>query len=481
MRGGRFASTDEVFNYLMRFVNVEKGQATEFKLDRMAAMAADLGDPQRGRLTIHVAGSKGKGSVSTMVARILGVAGLKAGLYTSPHLIRWKERITLAGDEIDESVILGAMDELMPWIEGRWARDYLGPEAPTYFELTTLVAFCAFRSLGCDAQVIETGLGGRLDSTNIVDSDLSVITPIELEHTQFLGDTIPKIAYEKAGIIKPGKPVCVAVQKPEADAVFALRAAESGSALHRVADLVRFTDARIARNGTTVVLRAMPGAPTGLSGILGGGVEVRCPMPGAVQAQNMALAALAVAVLRDRIAAACGSGGGGGGGSDGVSEGSSPGADELRQGLALSRLPARFEFIPGAGNNMPDCILDGAHTPESVRLALDTFRTLCPGPAVLLFACAADKKHQAMAAILGPHFDATVVTRPGTFKESEPDAVFESFRGLARNAELEPDTARALTRALEIAAARGATLLVTGSFYLCAEARAWLESRGRGS
>lgn len=473
MRTGRFSSSDEVFGYLMRFVNVEKGQATEFKLDRMAAMAADLGDPQRGRRCIHVAGSKGKGSVSTMAARMLDAAGLKTGLYTSPHLLRWKERITLAGDEIGEDVILDAMDELMPWIEGRWARDYTGPEAPTYFELTTLVAFCAFRALGCEAQVIETGLGGRLDSTNIVDSDVAVITPIELEHTQFLGDTIAKIAYEKAGIIKPGRPACIAAQKPEADAVFAARAEVLGSALHRVADCIAVEHPRVEKRGTSVFLRPASGASGAVSALLGYGIEATCPLPGQVQAHNMALAVLSVALLGEEADIG------------GLS------ADAVKRGLAAARQPARFEFVdtaPGSPHERPHtCVLDGAHTPESATLALDTFRELCPGPAVLLFGCAADKRHDRMAAILGPHFDAVVVTRPGTFKESAPDAVFESFRNSARDPgrnpereqrlELEPDTARAIDRAFGLAAARKATLLVTGSFYLCAAVREYLDAK----
>ena len=198
-----FSTSDEVFEYLLGYVNVEKGQATVFKLDRMQYLAERLGNPHKGRLTIHVAGSKGKGSVSTMSANILSAAGLKVGLYTSPHLLRWKERISFPDKEISEEVLISAMEEILPLVEGKKAADFPGDEMPTYFELTTLVAFCAFRALGCDAQVIETGLGGRLDSTNIVDPDVSVITPIELEHTQFLGDTIAKIAFEKAGIMKP--------------------------------------------------------------------------------------------------------------------------------------------------------------------------------------------------------------------------------------------------------------------------------------
>ena len=219
----RFGSTDDVFEYLMRFVNVEKGQATEFKLDRMRDLATALGNPHLGPYTIHIAGSKGKGSVSAMCASILEAAGYRCGLYTSPHLLRWKERISLAGKEIPEEAILPLMDGILPLVEGKKSKDYIGSEEPTFFELTTLLAFMVFRHLGCDAQVIETGLGGRLDSTNIVMPDVTVITPIELEHTQFLGNTIGKIAFEKAGIIKKGKILCVSQQRNEAMEVIRAR------------------------------------------------------------------------------------------------------------------------------------------------------------------------------------------------------------------------------------------------------------------
>ena len=171
----------------------------------MQFLAAELGDPQSGRLTIHVGGSKGKGSVSTMCANILSASGLKTGLYTSPHILRWKERISFADHEMPEETLISAMEEVLPLIEGKSPGSFPGGEMPTYFELTTLLAFCAFRASGCSAQVVEVGLGGRLDSTNIVVPDVSVITPIELEHTQFLGDTIGKIAFEKAGINKARK------------------------------------------------------------------------------------------------------------------------------------------------------------------------------------------------------------------------------------------------------------------------------------
>lgn len=447
----RFSSSDDVFDYLLKYVNVEKGQNTEFKLDRMQYLADRLGNPQNGRRTIHVAGSKGKGSVSTMCANILSAAGFRTGLYTSPHIIRWKERISFAGMEMPEKTLISAMEEVLPLVEGKDPGFFPGDELPTYFELSTLVAFCAFRASGCAIQVIETGLGGRLDSTNIVDPDVSVITPIELEHTQFLGDTLGKIAFEKAGIIKQGKPVCLSRQKDEALRVFKAKVAETGSAFFRIGIDADTKDVLVSTDGTSCRLVGMEASRSRLAAILpDSGLNVRCPMIGAIQAQNMGLAAMAAACALPGLS-----------------------LDAIREGLASSMLPARFELM----RTDPQVVLDGAHTPESVRLALDTVSLIHPGPKVLLFACAYDKRHEEMAQILAPFFDAIIVTKPGNFKISDPKTVWESFRALRPDTLLEEDTHAALVKAISEAGARGAMLLVTGSFYLCAEAKIFLNSR----
>jgi dihydrofolate synthase/folylpolyglutamate synthase len=439
MKTGRFPTSDAVFDYLMAFVNVEKGQKTEFKLDRMRSLSEALGSPERAYPVIHVAGSKGKGSVSAMIARILEAAGLRTGLYTSPHLLRWKERMSLAGEELAEDLILDAMDDLLPLVDGKTASDFVGEELPTYFELTTLVAFLAFRLAGCDAAVIETGLGGRLDSTNIVDSLASVIMPIELEHTEWLGDTIAKIAFEKAGIIKPGKPCVLSRQLPEARAVFETACRERGSELIEVGARARIGEIEMDRHGTRATL-SLPFYPA-----FTGSEVFATPLIGSVQAENMALAMLASLVLLPDLDPAT-----------------------ARRGLARASLPARFQVL----ELEPPVILDGAHTPASIRLCLESFTRLFPGQADLVFACAHDKHHAEMASLLKGHFRRVTITRPGVFKQSEPDSVARSF-GLERGeCRLVEDTGAALTLARREAADDGLPLLVTGSFYLCAEAAA---------
>lgn len=442
--GLSFATTDELYSYLLGFVNVEKGQATVFKLDRMADLCSRLGDPQRAYKTIHVAGSKGKGSVSTMIARILEAAGHTTGLYTSPHILRWKERISLAGEEMPEEIILRAASEVVPLVEGRGKADFPGGELPTYFELTTLIAFCAFREAGCDRAVIETGLGGRLDSTNVVDSAASVITPIELEHTEYLGGTIPLIAGEKAGIIKRGQPCYLSAQRPEARQVFATVAASQGSPLREVGELATVDDVSISDEGTSALIGFEPGSP--LASRFPSPIRCRTPMIGSIQAENMALALLAACELEPLLRPA-----------------------EAMLGLSKAYLPARFQILKGGRPGGSPVVLDGAHTVASTLLALESFESLFPGKKALLFACAEDKKHAEIAAALGPRFDRITLTRPGTFKKSDLAALEASFRGAGASYRLVPDHEEAIARAREEAAELGMPLLVTGSFYLCAE------------
>ena len=225
----KFADLEGLYSRLLGYVNVERGQKAELKLDLMRELCSALGDPQSSCPSIHVAGSKGKGSVSIMAARILEAAGFRVGLYSSPHFLSWKERMSLAGDEMPDEIILEAAEKVFSAVGRLPSRGSGGLDAePTYFELTTLIAFCAFRAAGCDRMVLETGLGGRLDSTNVVDPAASVITRIELEHTEWLGDSIEKIAAEKAGIVKPGRPCFTGEPRPEALAAIAAAAADRG-------------------------------------------------------------------------------------------------------------------------------------------------------------------------------------------------------------------------------------------------------------
>lgn len=444
-----FLDSEAVYERLLDYVNVEKGEKTVFKLDRMRELCALLGEPQDAYRTIHVAGSKGKGSVSAMIARILEADGHRVGLYTSPHLIRWKERISLAGEEMPEETILESADEVLSLVEERKPSDFPGGELPTYFELTTLIAFCAFRRGECDRAVIETGLGGRLDSTNVVLPAASVITPIELEHTEWLGGTIPLIASEKAGIIKTGKPCYLSRQRPEAREVFVKRAAELGSELREAPLLVSVGDVSIGPRGTSARLDFAEGSP--LATAFPEGLKARTPMIGRIQADNMALALLVAAESDSGLR-----------------------PEAAVRGLAEAFLPARFQVL----SLDPPLIIDGAHTPDSVGLALETFGSLFSRPSALLFACAEDKKSDEMASILAPFFDRITLTRPGTFKKGDLRALERGFAAAGREYSSFEDHETAIAGSISESRKRGMPLLVTGSFYLCAEVLKFLRTQG---
>lgn len=184
----------------------------EYRLDRMKALLDYIGNPQENYKTIHIAGSKGKGSTAALIANALSAVGKKTGLYMSPHLINYRERFTLSGTFIEDKILIEAANIFTNMIHDFTFDDESGRSNPTTFEIYTSYAFFLFQYINCEIAVIETGLGGRLDATNIITPILSIITPIELEHTAILGNTISKIAFEKSKIIKQHVPVCISRQ-----------------------------------------------------------------------------------------------------------------------------------------------------------------------------------------------------------------------------------------------------------------------------
>ena len=308
----------------------------------MRALCATLGEPQTAYHSIHVAGSKGKGSVSIMLARVL------AGVRRRGRVVHEPAPPAVEGEDQPRRRrdAGGASSSPQPPKSCRSSKERSPPifraaSCPTYFELTTLIAFCAFRKAGCDFAVIETGLGGRLDSTNVVAPQASVITPIELEHTEWLGDTIELIAAEKAGIIKPGAPCYLSRQRPEARQVFVRTCIERLSPLREAPVLAIAREAAIDIFGTSAKILFATDSP--LAARFPDGIAARTPMIGAIQAENMVLALLAAGETVKSM---------------------NLGAAQV--GLERAFLPARFELV----SRDPPIILDGAHTPASVGLAL---------------------------------------------------------------------------------------------------------------
>jgi dihydrofolate synthase/folylpolyglutamate synthase len=407
----------------------------------MELMASLAGNPERCAPCIHIAGSKGKGSVTGMTASILEASGLRTARYMSPHISDFRERISLGGSFFEESVYCAAGDELRDLAENKIPAANISlfdpgneeGEAPTFFELLTLYFFLCAKHGGCDAMVVETGMGGRLDCTNIADPAVSVITLIELEHTAILGKTIPEIAGEKAGIIKTGKPVVLARQPAEALEVFRKKAAEKNSPLFYFPELAAINNLSVHTDGTDFSLNFNGENDPQMFSV---------PIPGAIQAENAGLAILALKYFDKNI-----------------------NNDTIRRGLSAVKIPARFEKI--ADN--PVVIIDGAHTPESASLCADTFCSLYGEGGILLFGCAADKDAAAMAKILLPRFSQLIITMPGTFRISNPEKVYSAFS--SNKTTLVKDTKEAIRQTLELSREKGLPVLCTGSFYLASEVK----------
>jgi dihydrofolate synthase/folylpolyglutamate synthase len=429
-------SPEDAFGWAESFTNLETGKLPfdkrNYRLDRMTALLARLGNPERSYRIVHVAGTKGKGSTAALIASVLEASGQKTGLYTSPHVATPLERITVSRAFPDPGSFVEGALRLADMIRGLGRRDLPGGFSPTTFELYTLLAFLAFRAEGCESAVVETGIGGRLDATNVVSPVASVITPLDLEHTEILGDTMGKIAWEKAGIMKPGAPVFIGFQPGEAKDVFRRAAAGRTTEPVFLDEALEELDASLDAGGTTVhiALRGMKRE------------EFRLSLLGRFQAENAALAYLALTRAFPRIR-----------------------REAYAEGFLKASLPGRMEVL----RRTPPLVVDGAHTPLAVRRLLESFKEIFPGDAVLVFGSVAGKKPREMAEILAPAFRRIVISTPGTFKESDPEAVARIF------AERNPETIlvrdpREALRAAEDAAGQS-PILVTGSFYMIAEIR----------
>ena len=451
-----FESPARVFQWLSGYTNLENGQTfRDFRLDRMTALADLAGRPEKCAPSIHVAGSKGKGSVTGMIAAILTASGIRTSRYQSPHVNDFRERISTGSGFFDDNIYINAGNELKCLLEkyklsGTSCND---GEDPTFFELMTLWFFLCSRLAFVDAMAVETGMGGRLDATNILTPLLSVITLIELEHTEYLGNTIAAIAGEKAGIIKSGRPLVLAEQSAEALEVFKKSTVQKNSLLLYFPDIAEIKDLSVNKDGTTFSLSIKEQKKPGLVIESQTYNKLFIPMSGEIQAKNAGLAILSVKTVFPRIT-----------------------EEHIRKGLASFSLPARFEKI----SQTPIFIVDGSHTPHSMDLCIETFTSLYGKDGILIFGCAADKDTRSMAKLCLPNFSRVIITKPGTFKKSYPEEIYSAF---TREAQLLlkaldilfiPETRNAIDKAIELALKYKAPVLGTGSFYLSGEIRSHL-------
>jgi dihydrofolate synthase / folylpolyglutamate synthase len=403
-------------------------------LERTEALLAGAGNPHRRFRALHVGGTNGKGSVSALAEAALRAAhpALVTGLYTSPHLVSFAERIRVRGRAVGESRLAAAEGELRPAVEASGA---------TFFEAATALAFLCFAREGVEVAVVEVGLGGRLDATNVLDPLVSAVTGVGIDHTEYLGSTLEEIAAEKAGIFKPGVPALVGERAEAPLAVLRRRAEEVGAPLVVLDDVARVDDVRISLQGTRFRL-----------GSERWGVrELAVPLPGAHQARNAAFAAELLGLLPDDLR---------------------PSWDAIEAGFAAVRWPGRVQVERLRGTTW---IFDVAHNPDGVRALAATLDALgLPRPLVLLSAILADKAWEAMLPPLLERADAAILTiAPSSppARRWDPAAVAESLHAtvpLRAMASLDAALMRAETLAPH------GTVLVTGSVHTVGDALAGL-------
>ncbi|MCX6938325.1 MAG: bifunctional folylpolyglutamate synthase/dihydrofolate synthase [Verrucomicrobia bacterium] len=416
-----------------------KARGVSFGIDRMRAFTRLLGQPERAVPLIHVAGTNGKGSVSAMLASILRAAGRRTGLYTSPHLVRLGERVQVDGVALSEPEIVAYYGELAPVVAGL-ERGAPG-EAPSFFELMTAMAFLQFARRACDVAIIEVGLGGRLDATNIILPEVSVITSIGLDHCELLGDTLEKIAAEKAGIIKPGVPVVMGRLPLEAEAVVRAIAAERGAPLTSVREVF----------GEDIA--AYPQA----------GLE------GDYQRLNAATATLVARLLAGRF---------------GLTE------SHLQAGLTNVSWPGRWQRTRLADGRL--LVLDASHNPEGAAVLDDLLGKLVTETGrrpVVITGVLGVSRAAPLLAVVGRHAREIHLARPqqaraSTFEELEALVPAEFFsRAATGGGQIHRATVEGLFPGPGVCAAGGPgdVLVVTGSIYLLGEVVARLEpDRGAG-
>ncbi len=425
MRRTLFTYPDSV-RFLYALGNESK--TAKLGLAKITVLLERLGDPHRAARFVHVAGTNGKGSVSAMIESALRASGRRTGLFTSPHLVEPTERIGVAGHSVSPELFADAFDRVHREAERLMAQGAL-ENHPTYFETVAAMAFLLFRELGAEMVVLEVGLGGRLDATNVVHPEVTVITPIDYDHEAFLGKSLEAIAGEKAGIIKPGVPLVLGPQKPAVDALLTDRATELG------APMARFSDWSV--QGLNLHSQGSQFVAEGPRR-----VSVDCPLAGEHQISNALTAIATLHVLGTPTPA-------------------------IEEGLRQVRWPGRLERV----SREPEIVLDGAHNPAGAMALSRYIQSFYADRRVwLVYGAMRDKAVSEVAGILFPSAHEVILTAPNHPRAVRPE--------LVRNLVDHPcvQVAANLGESLKVisAASPEDAIFITGSLFLVGEARALL-------
>lgn len=408
-------------------------------LDLMRALCTELGDPQCAQACITIAGTNGKGSTAAMLHSILTSSGMRVGLYTSPHLVDVTERIRIGDEQIDPDGLAALLAKIEDTATRLLAAGRI-ERSPTYFEVLTLAAFMHFRDSSCDFAVLEVGMGGRFDATNLADPLLSVITPISFDHEEYLGVTLSSIASEKAGIMRPGRPVISAPQSEEAAAELARQASHCRAPLIFVEPA---SESRLLLDGRYAIRRT-PGEEW-----------IELPLPGAHQIVNASVVLAASAHLAQ----------------SGVND------EAIRRGIERCRWPGRLERISVG----PEIYLDGCHNPAGASVVASFVRSRnasSSSPRVLVFACMRDKRIREIASVLFPCFDTVVLTTvPDSSRTAPIDQLVKIAEQLGVRYVVEPDLTRIFAssgawRHDEVQLPPTGLVVVAGSLYLVGAVKA---------
>jgi len=400
----------------------------KFGLSKTENLLRAFGNPHQGRRYVHIAGTNGKGSASAFISSILQDAGLKVGFYSSPHLVRFTERFRINGEEISQDAAASLIEELK--------RAFAPKSPPTFFEATTAMALIYFAREKTDLAVMEVGMGGRLDATNVITPLACGITNISLEHQEYLGKGLASIAREKAGIIKKGVDVIAAAQQPIVVKTLEAIAAEREAPFWRVGKHIRYrtTPAGLDYHGLQLRMRGL-----------------RLGLQGNMQARNAALALGIVERLADKGIH--------------VSE------EHIRNGLAKTVWIGRMQVV----GRHPTILLDGAHNPGALRVLARSIQTgFTYRRLILVMGIMADKAIAEMMRIIAPLADYLICTRPLYYRAAHPEVLMREAAPLGRPGEIVPLLTDALTRAREVAGTED-LIVVCGSLFTVGEALTYFD------